>query len=87
MRVDDLRIGQTVQWHSDLVAEVPPGRIIGMKEKFSRSPDLRIVDVHVWFDRPVLTETHQLWVLPKTLTLIETNAWTGREGEEDEDDA
>lgn len=83
MKVDDLRIGQTVQLDDSIAPDPPPGRIIAIRENFSRSPDLRLVKVHVWFDRPLfpdplIDETHQLWVVPKKLTLIENVPWTGR---------
>ena len=81
MKVDDLRIGQMVQWHEEGL-DVPPSRVVGLREKFSRSPDLRMVVVHLWFDRPlfpnsILDKTYKLWVSPEALTLISAKPWSG----------
>lgn len=89
MRVDDLRIGQIVQVDDTIAPDPPPGRVVGLREKFSRSPALRVVMVDVQFDRPLfpdplIDETNQLWVVPEKLRLIENIPWTGWAGEADD---
>lgn len=85
MKVEDIHIGQTVQWTSPEVKieKVPLARVIGIKEKFSRSPGLRLVDVNLLFDTPLFPEpivdkTYELWVCPEHLTLVAEEPWTGR---------
>ena len=85
MKVEELRIGQMVHWSGggmDIV--IPPARVIGLREKFSRSPDLRLVSVHLWFDTPLFPDsivdpTERLWVDSPQVTLLKAEPWFGRD--------
>lgn len=87
MQVDELRIGQRVQYHDEAVARrvviIPPGRVVGLREKFSRTPEMRLVEVHVMFDEPLfpdslMDKTYRLGTDPSKLTLLAAEPWSGR---------
>ena len=84
MKVEDIHIGQTVQWCDPSIPDIPLARVIGLKEKFPRSPDLRLVSVHLLFERPLfpdstISKTWELWVDYTQIKLIKSEPWTGRE--------